>query len=100
MVLVIENVFLREKESKREKILMMQEYGDNISSYETVAALFKNTFPNRLSITKSTVQQTVTRFEETGSFKDRPQTGRLQVMVIRTSKYNNLWKILIRQFTK
>ncbi|EFN73459.1 hypothetical protein EAG_14193, partial [Camponotus floridanus] len=38
--------------------------------------LFNNTFSNRLLITKSTVQRTVTRFEQTGSVKDRPRAGR------------------------
>jgi len=32
---------------------MMRVYGDNIRSYEAVAALFNNTFLNRLPITKS-----------------------------------------------
>ena len=64
--------------SERERItlLTMRGYGDNVRSYEAVAALFNNTFPNRLPITKSTVQRTVARFEQTGSVKDRPRAGR------------------------
>jgi len=45
-------------------------------SHKAVAPLLNNTFPNRLPITKSTVQRTVIRFEQTGSIKDRPRTGR------------------------
>jgi len=56
---------------------MMRGYGDNVRSYEAVAILFNNTFPNRSSITKSIVQWTVkSRFEQTDSVKDRPQTRR------------------------
>jgi len=49
----------------------MREYGDNVRSYESVTALFNNTFPNHLPITKSTIQGTVARFEQTDSVKDR-----------------------------
>jgi len=51
---------------------MMRGYGDRF--YETVAALFNNTFPNRLQVIKSIIQRTVTRFEQTVSIKDG--TGR------------------------
>lgn len=54
----------------------MRGYGDNVRSYEAVVALFNNTFPNRRPIVKSTVQKTVTRFEQTGSVKDKPRAGR------------------------
>lgn len=64
--------------SERERItlLMMRGYGDRVRSYEQVAALFKNTYPDRELISKSTVQKTVRRFDETGSVKDRQRTGR------------------------
>lgn len=45
-------------------------------SYETVATLFNDTFPDRIPIPRSTVQRTVIRFEQTGSVKDKPRTGR------------------------
>jgi len=54
----------------------MRGYGDNVKSYETIAALFNNTFPNRLPITKFIVQRIVTQFKQTSSIKDRPRTGR------------------------
>jgi len=64
--------------SERERItlLMMRGYGDRVRSYQEVTNLFNETFPNRNSISKSTVQKTVKRFEETGSVKDCPRTGR------------------------
>lgn len=64
--------------SERERItlLMMRGYGDRVRSFQVVADLFNETFPNRNPISKSTVQKTVRRFEETGSVKDLPRTGR------------------------
>ncbi|XP_026823780.1 uncharacterized protein LOC113561483 [Ooceraea biroi] len=54
----------------------MRGYGDRVRSYEQVAALFNNTYPDREPIAKSTVQKTVIRFDETGSVTDRQRTGR------------------------
>jgi len=52
----------------------MRGYGDNVRSYEAVVGLFNNTLPKRMLITKSIVQRTVTRFEQTRSVKNRPRT--------------------------
>jgi len=64
--------------SERERItlLMMRGYGDRVRSFQEVMDLFNETFPNRNPISRSTVQKTVRRFEETGSVKDRPRSGR------------------------
>lgn len=63
-------------ERERITILMMRGYGDRIRSYEQVKNLFNDSFPNRNPISKSGVQKTIQRFEETGSVKDRPKSGR------------------------
>lgn len=64
--------------SERERItlLMMRGYGDRVRSYQEVATLFNETFPDRNPVAKSTVQKTVKRFEEMGSVKDCPRSGR------------------------
>jgi len=77
-------------ERERITILMMQGYGDSVRSYETVAALFNNTFPNRLPITKSIIQQTVIRFKHTVSIKDKPRTGRPKIVSSDRKFYNHL----------
>jgi len=61
-------MYLSERE--RKTIFMMQVYGNNVRSYEAVAASFNNTFPNRLPITKFIVQRNVIRFEQTDSVKE------------------------------
>ncbi|XP_024869057.1 uncharacterized protein LOC112452865, partial [Temnothorax curvispinosus] len=63
-------------ERERITILMMRGYGDRVRSFEQVATLFNDTYADREPISKSTVQKTVRRFEETGSVKDRPRSGR------------------------
>lgn len=63
-------------EKERITILMMRGYGDRVRSFEQVATLFTDTYADREPISKSTVKKTVTRFEETGSVKDRPRSGR------------------------
>jgi len=60
-----------------------------VSLDEAAAALFNNTFPNRLSITKSTIQRIVIRFEQTDSKTGLEQDQKLQAMMIRTSKFYN-----------
>lgn len=67
--------------SERERItlLMIHGYGDRIRSLEEVRRLFNYTFPERDPISRSTVSRTIQRFEETGSIKDRPRSGRPQI---------------------
>ena len=67
-------VHLNEKE--RIIILMMRGYGDRVRSFEEVANLFNDEFPDRTPIPKSIVQRTVKRFEENGNVKDKVRTGR------------------------
>jgi len=66
--------------SERERIsfLMMRNWGGIRRSFMQIKDLFNETFRNGLTlISKSTVERTVKRFEDTGSIKDRPRTGRL-----------------------
>lgn len=63
-------------EMERITVLMMRGYGDRVRSYEEVVHLFNDRFPDRPPISKSTVFKTVKRFEDTGSVKDRPRSGR------------------------
>lgn len=56
---------------------MMRCWGDRQKSYGDVCLLFNQTMRNEnSSISKSTVERTVKRFEDTGSVKDRPKSGR------------------------
>ncbi|KAG8310951.1 hypothetical protein J6590_053452 [Homalodisca vitripennis] len=57
-------------------LLMMRGYGDRIRSYEQVRHLFNETFPDRNPISKSAVEKTIKRFEETGLVKNGPKSGR------------------------
>lgn len=63
-------------ESERITVLMMRGYGDRIRSYNEVTHLFNDSFPGRNPITRSAVEKTIKRFEETGSVKNRPRSGR------------------------
>lgn len=63
-------------EKERIHVLIMRGCGDRTRSYQEAADLFNITFPDRAPITKSTVLKTVKRFQETGSVKDRPRSGR------------------------
>ncbi|KAG8335323.1 hypothetical protein J6590_071066 [Homalodisca vitripennis] len=63
-------------EQERITLLMMRGYGDRIRSYEQVRHLFNETFPDRNPISKSAVVYTIKRFEETGSVKNQPKSGR------------------------
>jgi len=55
----------------------MRGWGEVRRSFMQVKDLFNETFRNELTpISKSTVERTVKHFEDTGSFKDRPRTGR------------------------
>lgn len=65
--------------SERERItlLMMRGWGDNRRSYNNVKQLLNENFRNeKTAISKSTVVRTVQRFEETGTVKNRPKSGR------------------------
>lgn len=63
-------------EKERITLLMMRGYGDMIRSYDQIRHLFNDEFPNRPPISKTVVRNTIKRFEETGSVKDRPRAGR------------------------
>lgn len=63
-------------EEERIHVLVMRGCGDRTRSYQEAADLFNITFPDRAPITKSTVLKTVKRFQENGSVKDRPRSGR------------------------
>lgn len=69
--------------SERERItvLMMRGFGDRVRSYEEVKNLFNDSFPDRNPISKCVVFNTVKRFEETGSVKNRPKQGRPNVVL-------------------
>ena len=71
----------RLSERERISLLMMRGWGDQQRSYTNVVNLFNATFRNGDGVTplsKSTVSKTLRRFEETGSIKNRPVTGRPQ----------------------
>lgn len=64
-------------ERDRVCILMMRGWGDRQRSYDQVKTLFNNTFRNEGNgISKSTVERTIRRFEETGTNKNREKSGR------------------------
>lgn len=67
---------MRLTEAERIHILIMRGCGDKMRSYEAIANLFNDTFPNRDPISKSTVHRTVSRFERTGSVTDEQRSGR------------------------
>lgn len=60
----------------RINILIMRGYGDLKHSYQAVADLFNERFPNRPPISKNGVVTTVRRFEEHATLKDLPRSGR------------------------
>jgi len=61
-------------ERKRITILMIRGWGDNERSYSAVDRLFNDTYPNRIN--KFTMLQTIERYRETGSVKNRSMSGR------------------------
>ncbi|KAG8241804.1 hypothetical protein J6590_078656 [Homalodisca vitripennis] len=63
-------------ETDRINILIMRGYGDLKRSYQTVADLFHERFPNRPPISKNGVVTTVRRFEENATVKDLRRNGR------------------------
>lgn len=63
-------------ESERITILMMRGYGNLTRSFQEVADLYNEENNLRPPISKSTVVRTVHRFQETGSVKDLPRSGR------------------------
>lgn len=64
-------------ERERITILMMRGYGDKKRSFQEVQNLFNIEFPERIEpISRMTVKKTLDRFNETGSVKDRPKSGR------------------------
>lgn len=67
--------------SDREKIqiLMMVGYGDRKRTQLEVCNLFNELYPNRNPITQSCVSKLIRRFNDTGSIKNLPRTGRPKV---------------------
>lgn len=64
-------------ERDRIHILMMRGWGDNQRSFEDVRSLFNETFRiGQVPISKMTVSRTVRRFNEHGTIKDLPRSGR------------------------
>lgn len=67
-------------ERERVSLLMMRGWGDRLRPYDEVVRLFNATFRvGLIGICKSTVSKTVRRFEESGSNKDRPKSGRPKI---------------------
>lgn len=66
-------------EHERITLLMMVGYGDRRRSLQETCDLFNNTFPNRNPISKSTVSKIVHKFEQSGSVKNLPRSGRPKV---------------------
>lgn len=65
--------------SERERItlLMIIGFGDRKRSLQEACNLFNETFPDRISpISKSTVSRNLSKFNETGSVKNNPRSGR------------------------
>ena len=57
----------------------MRVWGDRVRSYLEVRTLFNKNFRNQngqTPISKSTIERTVRRFEESGTVSDRQRTGR------------------------
>jgi len=68
---------VRLSERERISLLMMRGWGDRVRSYRNVVDLFNRTFRNEgARISKGTVSKTVRRFEQMGSVRNRPTTGR------------------------
>jgi len=64
-------------EKDRITLLMMRGWGDRQRGYKTVTRLFNENFRNENNrISKSTVIRTIQRFEDLGSVKNRPRSGR------------------------
>lgn len=64
-------------EKDRITLLMMRGWGDQQRGYKTVTRLFNENFRNENNrISKSTVIRTIQRFEDLGSVKNRPRSGR------------------------
>lgn len=60
---------------QRITILMMRGYGDKERSYQQVANLFNETYPDEPLVYKSTVKKTFDRFVISGSVQDLPRSG-------------------------
>lgn len=84
----------RLSERERISLLMMRGWGGIKRSFMQVKDLFNETFRNGLiPISKSTVERTVKRFEETGTVKDRPRTGRPKTATTDEASLNILLSI-------
>jgi transposase len=67
-------------ETERIVVLMMIGYGDRKRSCAEVMTFFNEIHPNRQPISRSTVTRTWSRFNETGSVKERPKSGRPKIV--------------------
>lgn len=63
-------------EKERITLLMIRGFGDRIRSYDEVRHLFNDFFNERPPISKSTVERTIRKFEESGTVQDLPKAGR------------------------
>lgn len=66
-------------EKERIEILMMVGYGDKLRSHEEACALFNEVHFERAPIARSTVSKIVAKFNETGSVRDIPRSGRPRI---------------------
>jgi len=68
---------------------MMRGWGDRQRSYNEVRQIFNETFRDEnTAISRSTVEQTVKRFNETGSVKNRQIPGRpISAMVVKINSW-------------
>lgn len=65
-------------ERQRIEILMMIGYGENIRSQSEVVNLFNTKYPET-QVTQSCVSKIFSKFEEHGSVRDLPKTGRPKI---------------------
>jgi transposase len=70
---------------------MMIGYGDGRRSYAEVMTLFNEIHPNRQPISRSNVTRTLNRFNQTGSVKERPKSGRPKIV----TNYENSLNVML-----
>lgn len=84
----------RLSERERISLLMMRGWGGVKRSFMQVKDLFNDTFRDAaFQISKSTVERTVKRFEETGCIKDRPRSGRPKTATTEETSLNILLSV-------
>lgn len=77
-------------EKQRIQILMIRGYGDRQRSHEEVCHVFSELYPERPPISRRTVGKTIKRFEETGSIKNKPKSGRPKTARSEDQRLNTL----------